>query len=270
LQWWKRLRKDIDLNQLEARNLIISGGTQGLGRCVAEYAAREGASGIVICGRNEKNGLEVQQNLQSLACRCHYVRADLQYEADCLNVVKTAEDEFGVVHGLVNAAGITDRATIDNASVEHWDLLMNVNARAPFILSREVVRIMKKNQIRGSIVNMISDQAHGGAPKLMAYSASKGALATLTKNLAHSLKWDGIRVNGILLGWMNTPHEHQTQLADGEPDNWLEEAEKTKPFKRLLRPEDLAELAMYLLSDRSEMMTGSLIDFDQKVMGGLD
>jgi NAD(P)-dependent dehydrogenase (short-subunit alcohol dehydrogenase family) len=103
-----------------------------------------------------------------------------------------------------------------------------------------------------------------------AYSASKGALATLTKNVAHALRPERIRVNGICIGWMYTPHEHQVQIESGQPENWLELVEKDKPFKRLLRPQDVAYLTAYLLSDRSEMMTGSLIDFDQKVIGGLD
>jgi NAD(P)-dependent dehydrogenase (short-subunit alcohol dehydrogenase family) len=107
-------------------------------------------------------------------------------------------------------------------------------------------------------------------PFLTVYSASKGALATLTKNAAHALKWNRIRVNGILIGWMNTPAEHQTQINEGSPENWLEEAEAGRPFKRLLTPDDVSALVSYLLSDSSEMMTGSLIDFDQKVIGGLD
>ncbi|UCF99431.1 MAG: SDR family oxidoreductase [Spirochaetaceae bacterium] len=104
----------------------------------------------------------------------------------------------------------------------------------------------------------------------MPYSVSKGALATLTKNTAHALRRDRIRVNGICIGRMYTPHEHQVQLESGQPENWLELVEKEKPFKRLLRPRDVAYLTAYLLSNRSEMMTGALIDFDQKVIGALD
>jgi NAD(P)-dependent dehydrogenase (short-subunit alcohol dehydrogenase family) len=104
----------------------------------------------------------------------------------------------------------------------------------------------------------------------MPYSVSKGALATLTKNVAHALRSDRIRVNGICIGWMFTPNEQQIQLESGQPANWLELVEKTKPFQRLLRPRDVAYLTTYLLSDRSEMMTGALIDFDQKVVGCFD
>jgi NAD(P)-dependent dehydrogenase (short-subunit alcohol dehydrogenase family) len=201
---------------------------------------------------------------------CEYVQADLFHEKDCRHVVRRAIQRFDRVHGLVNAAGLTNRGSIENTNVELWDLLFNVNARAPFILMQEAVLYMKAHHVRGSIVNIISDCAHGGYPYLTAYSASKAALATLTKNVAHALRFNRIRVNGICIGWMNTPHEHQVQLESGQPDNWLELVEKDRPFKRLLRPQDVAYLTAYLLSDRSEMMTGALIDFDQKVMGCLD
>lgn len=255
---------------LEGRRYIVTGGTQGLGREIALHLAGEGASAVTICGRNQDNGREAAAEVSGTGCSCEYVPADLFYEKDCRNVVAQAIRNFGRVDGLVNAAGLTNRGTIEDTTVELWDLLLNVNARAPFILMQDVVRSMKEHKIHGSIVNIISDCAHGGYPFVMPYSVSKGALATLTKNTAHSLRFDRIRVNGICIGWMYTPHEHQVQLDSGQPENWLELVEKEKPFKRLLRPRDVAYLTTYLLSDRSEMMTGALIDFDQKVIGGLD
>jgi NAD(P)-dependent dehydrogenase (short-subunit alcohol dehydrogenase family) len=256
---------------LSGKHFVVTGGTQGLGRGIALRLARQGAAGIVICGRNQENGRAAARELSEAGASCTYVRADLAVEADCRTVVQTAEEQFGRVDGLVNAAGLTNRGTLEDTTVELWDLLFNVNVRAPFILTQETVRIMKNKGIPGSIVNIISDCAHGGYPYLTAYSASKGALSTFTKNAAHALRFDRIRVNGICIGWMYTPHEHLVQVEqEGKPENWLELVEKDKPFGRILRPQDVACLAVYLLSDQSEMMTGSLIDFDQKVIGGLD
>ncbi len=124
-----------------------------------------------------------------------------------------------------------------------------INVRAPFILMQETARIMKREQQGGSIVNIISDTCYGGKPYITPYSASKGALATLTKNVAHSLLLDKIRVNGINRGWTYTPQEHQHPKSMGEPDNRLENADAAQPFGRLLRPRDIAYLATYLLSD---------------------
>jgi NAD(P)-dependent dehydrogenase (short-subunit alcohol dehydrogenase family) len=255
---------------LNGKNIVVTGGTQGLGEAVARAASRYGAAGIVICGRNEENGRRVEEEIGAAGTACTYVPADLQREEDCRNVVARGIDVFGTIHGLVNAAGVTDRGTIEDTPIDRWDFIMNVNARAPFILMQDVIRHMKSSGTGGSIVNMVSDNAHGGQPYLSAYAASKGALATLTKNVAHAVRFDRIRVNAILLGWMYTPHEHLVQIESGRPANWLEDVEKEKPFGRLLRPEDIAELAAFLLSDLATMMTGSLIDYDQKVIGGLD
>lgn len=260
---------DQNIRPFAGHNYIVTGGTQGLGRTIALDLAKGGAEGILICGRNTENGELVRSEIESTGCLCRFVQADLQFEEDCRRVVSEAVSAFGSIHGLVNAAGLTDRGGLEDATIDNWNLLMNVNARAPFLLMQETVRHMKATETCGSIVNIISDQAHGGTPFLTTYAASKGALATLTKNAAHSLKSNRIRVNGVLIGWMNTPAEHKTQLADGRPENWLELAEKEQPFKRLLTPGDVSGLVIYLLGDKSEMMTGSLIDFDQKVIGGL-
>lgn len=112
--------------------------------------------------------------------------------------------------------------------------------------------------------------ARGGQPYLTAYACSKGALAVFTKNVAHALRKDRIRVNGLNIGWMDTPNEHLVQKGMGKPDDWLKAAESQQPFRRLLRPDDVAQLTAYLLSGDSEMMTGSVIDFDQNVIGAYD
>ena len=106
-----------------------------------------------------------------------------------------------------------------------------------------------------------------GTPNLTPYSVSRGGLAVLTKNAAHSQRKHRIRVNALNIGWMATPAEHAVQLAEGQPEKWLERGDARMPFGRILRPRDVAGIVAYLLSDESEMMTGSVIDFDQHVMG---
>ncbi|MDP8241232.1 MAG: SDR family oxidoreductase [Candidatus Hatepunaea meridiana] len=252
------------------KNIIVTGGTQGLGRSSACYLAEQGASGIVICGRNQENGKKVAKTITSMGCECVYVSADLAKPDDCRHVVGTCDKYFGRVDGLVNAAGLSTRGTLENTTVELWDQLFAVNVRAPFILSQEVARLMKRERIAGSIVNIITISSHGGQPYLTAYCASKGALVTFTKNIAHALRYNRIRVNGLNIGWMDSPNEHIIQKAMGKLDNWLELAEAEQPFKRLLKPLDVAKLVAYLLSDDSMMMTGAIIDFDQNVIGAFD
>lgn len=256
--------------RLTGKVVIITGGTQGLGEGIARYLADLGAAGLVICGRSEDRGQMVAMALAGGGCQSLYVQADLANEADCRRVVQVCDEQFGRVDGLVNAAGLTARGTLEDTSVALWDEMFAVNTRAPFILMQESVRVMKREGQGGSIVNILSMSSHGGQPYITAYCASKGALATLTKNAAHALRFDRIRVNGLNIGWTYTTNEDKVQKAMGKPDNWLEEVEAGMPFKRLLRPRDVAGLTAYLLSDEAQMMTGSLIDFDQYVIGNYD
>ncbi len=252
---------------LAGRTVLVTGGTQGIGEGCALAAAEAGASAICITGRNAERGAAVVAKLRALGARAHFVAADLADAAATAGIVARAEEALGLVDGLVNAAGLTDRGTILDTPVEHWDRLFAVNARAPFQLIQAVARRLKEAGRPGSVVNVITMSSHGGQPFLTAYSASKGALATLTKNTAFGLRPLRIRVNGINMGWADTPGEHVIQQRDGNPADWLERAAPTQPFGRILRPSDVAGLATWLLSDAAEMMTGSVIDFDQNVMG---
>ncbi len=249
---------------------IVTGGTQGLGRGIANYLAEQGAAGIVICGRNKENGEQVSQEIKDYVCEGKYIQADLSQESDCRKVVAVCDSIFGKIHGLVNAAGISDRGYLDDTTVELWDTLFAINVRAPFILTQEVVRVMRREQIAGSIVNIISISSHGGQPYLTAYCSSKGALAVFTKNVAHALRYERIRVNGLNIGWMDTPNENKVQRMMGKSNDWLKQAESSQPFGRLLKPIDVAKMVAFLLSDEATMVTGSIIDFDQKVIGAYD
>ena len=261
---------DTDPRRLDGGVFVITGGTQGLGETIARRAAELGAAGLVLCGRNAEKGEAVASDLSRNGCRAVFVPADLEVIEDCSKVIHTADEHFHRIDGLVNAGADTSRGTLDSTTPELWDRILAINTRAPFLLMQEAVRVMRREKIAGSIVNVLSMSAHGGQPFLVAYSVSKGALATLTKNQANALKEDRIRVNGLNIGWMATPGEHAIQKSDGSPADWLEKADARMPYGRILRPEDVAGMAVYLLSDEAYMMNGSLIDFDQHVMGIYD
>ena len=252
---------------LAGRVVLVTGGTSGIGEGCALAAAEAGAAAVCITGRDAARGASVVERLRAAGAQAHFVGADLADAAAVAGIVAQAEAALGVVDGLVNAAGLTDRGTILETSVELWDRLFAVNVRAPFLLTQAVARRLRGTGKPGAVVNVITMSSHGGQPFLTGYSASKGALATLTKNTALGLRPHRVRVNGINMGWADTPGEHAVKLKDGEPADWLARAEAAQPFGRLLKPRDVAGLATYLLSDAAEMMTGSLIDFDQTVMG---
>ena len=200
-----------------------------------------------------------------------FVKADIAEPAAPQQIVDACDDRFGVVHGLVNVAAATSRATLFTDTAEHFDTQMNVNVKAPYFLIQAAARVMIREGVPGSIVNIGSTSGYGGQTKLTAYAMSKGALAIMTRNLAFGLMRHNIRVNQVNPGWMDTESEHRTQITyDGAPENWLELAEAQRPMGRLVKPWEVANLIAFCLSDDSGLMTGNLIDVDQSVHGAGD
>ena len=247
---------------------IVTGGTQGLGLAIARRLAREGAHGLLLSGRNADKGESAAASIRSLGTNCVFVKADVSAPEDCFRLVETSLKHFGTVNGLVNSAAAADRGTLLDTSPELWDRIFHTNARGPFLLIQGVVRHLVETGQAGSIVNILSMVAHCGQSYLTAYSASKGALATLTKNVANAYAAKRIRCNGILTGWMDTPGESATQQKfHGVDKDWLAKAEAAQPMGQLAKPDQVAGLAAYLISPESGVMTGSLIDYDQRVSG---
>ena len=257
--------------QFAGKVAVVTGGTQGLGETIARMFADRGAAGVVICGRNVKKGKAVAADIATDATKVKYVQADLSNVEDCRKVIAEADKAFGRVDALVNVAATTDRGTILDTSPELFDRMFAINARAPFFLIQEAAKIMRREKIEGAVVNIQSMSAHGGQPFISAYSMSKAALATLTRNAAFSLMPDRIRVNGLNIGWMDTPGEHDIQMRYHTDDkDWLKKAEAKQPFGRLLKPTEVARAVAFLASDESGLMTGANIDFDQQVLGSTE
>src|SRR3954451_9138755 len=230
------------MNRLTGKIAVITGGTQGLGAAIARLFADRGASGIVTCGRSAANGQAKAQEIQkATGTKVVFVAADLGKVEDCRAVIAKADAEFGRVDVLVNAAGITDRGTIVDTSPELFDKIFNVNVRAPFFLMQETIKIMRREKIEGNIVNICSMSSKAGQPFIAAYSASKGALETLTKNTAYALLRNRIRVNGLNIGWMASEGEDRIQREYPDaPADWLEKAAASQPFGRLVDPHEVA------------------------------
>lgn len=255
-------------SRLDGQVAVVTGGTQGLGEAVARELAARGLRGLVICGRQQDRGEAVAREISAGGCQTLFVRADLGITAEARAVVRRADETFGRLDILINAAGITDRGNIFDTSEALFDRMVAVNVRAPFFLMQEAASIMRREAIAGAIVNIQSMSANGGQAFLTPYSMSKGALATLTRNVAHALVRHRIRVNGLNIGWMDTPGEDAIMKKyHGAEDGWLESAAKTRPFGRLIDPKEVARACAYLASAESGLMTGANIDFDQNVVG---
>jgi NAD(P)-dependent dehydrogenase (short-subunit alcohol dehydrogenase family) len=150
-----------------------------------------------------------------------------------------------------------------------FDAHVATNLRGPFFIMQAAVRDMLRREAAGTIVNVISISAHTGSAILAPYAASKGGLASLTRNAAHAHRRDRIRVNGLNIGWTATEGEDVVQRRfHGAQDGWRDEAGRDLPAGRLGDPDEIADMIVYLLSDGSGVVTGSVIDWDQTVMGG--
>ena len=256
--------------ELTDRILVVTGGTQGIGRAIAQKAAGAGAAGIAITGRDETRGMAARAEIEALGTSAHFIAADLAEASAPDTIIRAALQRFGRIDALVNAAALTDRGSLAASPPDLWDRLYTVNAKAPFFLMQGIVNHLRERKAPGAIVNILSINIHGGTPDLAVYASTKAALALLTKNAAYAHRYDRIRVNGINVGWTDTPGERQMQAVTlGLGEGWLETANAAAPSGRLLSADDVARLALFLLSDASAPMTGSLIDQEQSMVIGV-
>jgi len=273
---------------LTDRVVLVSGGTSGLGAAIARAAAREGAL-VAVTGRRREPGEALAAELGAShggaghggagqagrpggnGPRALFIQADIADVEQARACVTAAVAGFGRVDSLVNAAGLTSRGTLLDTTPELFDAHIAVNLKAPFFLMQAVVADLVARRAPGTIVNVLSMSAHGGQPYLAPYVAAKAGLAGLTRNAAHAHRRDRIRINGLNIGWTDTEGEDATQRRfHGAGDDWRDKAGASLPMGKLGQPDEIADFVVFLLSDRSGVVTGSVIDWDQNVLGGFD
>ena len=256
--------------QLKNKVVIVTGAAQGLGRAIAVEAARSGAAAIVLTDHPTKNCDQSLAEVSKLGAKAAFVPADLMEQETPARVIAAAIEKFGRIDGLVNAAGLSDRGSVAMVDPALFDRLFTVNTRAPMFLMQGLIQHLQERKAPGSIVNILSFQAHGAAVNLAVYGATKAALSLLTKNAAFAHRKDRIRIFGINLGWADTDGEREMQAVKlGRGESWLSEAEARMSWGRLIKPEDVAHLALFLLSDISIPMSGALIDQVQDTVLGV-
>ena len=255
---------------LDGKVVLINGGTQGVGGASARAAVREGAQ-VVVTGRRVDAGKRFAAELEELGGDVRFVQTDMADPQQARRSVTRTVEEFGRIDGLCNAAGITTRGTLLDTTPELFDTHIAVNLRGPFFAMQAAAADMVERGTAGSIVNIISIAEHGGQGYLAPYVAAKAGLAGLTRNTAYAHRWDRIRINGLNIGWTESEGESQTQQQFHQADDgWATEAAKKVPMGKLGQPDEIAEMVVLLLSPRSGVVTGSVIDWDQIVIGGHD
>lgn len=256
---------------LDGRVVLVVGGTAGLGAGIAKAAAQAGAEGVAVTGRRAGKGAAVAARLEALGAAALFVEGDVASTDDAKAMVAQTISRFGRIDCLVNAAGITTRGSLLETTPELFDQHIAINLRGPFFTMQAAVADMVGRGAPGTIVNIITMSAHGGQPFLTPYSASKAGLIGLTKNAAYAHRWDKVRINGINIGWTQTEGEDAIQRQfHGAGDDWVEQASATLPMGKLGQVDEIAEFVVFLLSDRSGVVTGSVIDWDQTIPGAHD
>ena len=253
---------------MDGKIAVVTGSTQGLGEAIAHLFADRGVKNLVITGRNAGRGASVKAALEAKGVKTIFVQSDLTRLAEVRKIIAACDAEFGRIDALVNAAGMTDRGSIWDTTPELYDRMFDTNVKSPFFLMQDALHLMKKSKTSGTIVNILSISGHGGQDFITAYCGSKAALSVITKNVAYSVLKYRIRVNGLNIGWMDSPGEDRIMKTYHDAEQgWLAKAEAARPFGRLLKPAEVARAVAYLSSAESGLMTGSIIDFDQQVMG---
>jgi NAD(P)-dependent dehydrogenase (short-subunit alcohol dehydrogenase family) len=246
--------------RLENKVIIITGSATGIGKAIAQRCAAEGAR-VVIHGLEADLAAAVTAELGADRAICHV--EDLTVEGCPERLVALALSAFGRLDGIVNNAAMVLGSDLHSTDLSFFRKMLEVNTLAPFALIKAALPELRKT--RGHVLNIGSVNAYSGEPNLMAYSVSKGALMTLTRNLGDTLmRVDGVRVNQINPGWVLTENEAQRKREHGLRDDWYTDLPKVyAPAGRILRPEEIAAAAIYWLADESGPISGQVVDLEQ-------
>jgi NAD(P)-dependent dehydrogenase (short-subunit alcohol dehydrogenase family) len=242
--------------KLKDRVAVVTGAASGIGRASAIAFAREGAR-VTVADRDERGGTETVNIILAEGHEAFFAAVDVTQESEIRQMVDETAQRWGRIDVLFNNAGVLLVKTIDQMSGEEWDRVMAVNVKSAFLAAKHVVPHMRSIG-KGAILNTGSIASFTGQVGTPAYSASKGAIALLTKSLALDLGRDGIRVNCLCPGITDTPmlREHLGHGEEGEAR--IRERLSRVPLGKILSPEDVARAAVYLVSDESEGITGVL------------
>lgn len=242
---------------LEGKTYIVTGSSMGIGEAIARRIVK--LNGRVLVHGLENELTETVANSLGMP----YIVGDLSLPSVCEGIIAKAMEEFGEIHGLVNNAGAVLRNLIEENDADFWDRVMNINARAPMLLIRAALKPLSVS--KGYVVNIGSVNAYSGEPNLLAYSASKGALMTMTRNLGDTLHRDyGIKVNQINPGWVLSEGEKKRKIAEGMDDDWFSKLGKDEaPSGRMISPEDIAFTTVNFLTDQFGPISGQVIELSQ-------
>ncbi|WPF79306.1 dihydroanticapsin 7-dehydrogenase [Bacillus velezensis] len=245
---------------LTDKTVLITGGASGIGYAAVQAFLNQEAN-VVVADIDEAQGEAMIRKENN--DRLHFVRTDITDEPACQNAIQSAADKFGGLDVLINNAGIEIVAPIHEMELSDWNKVLNVNLTGMFLMSKHALKYMLKSG-KGNIINTCSVGGVVAWPDIPAYNASKGGVLQLTRSMAVDYAKHNIRVNCVCPGIIDTPLNEKSFLENNE--GTLEEIKKEKakvnPLLRLGKPEEIANVMLFLASDLSSYMTGSAITAD--------
>ncbi|MEZ5782658.1 MAG: SDR family NAD(P)-dependent oxidoreductase [Rhizobiaceae bacterium] len=242
------------MGKLDGKVAVITGGASGIGRGVANLFAKEGAS-VGIFDLNADNAKAVADEVAAHGGKVAFATGDVSQEEDVIAGLKSLVAELGDVDIMVNNAGIDTTRELDGMPTDMWDRMINVHLRGTFLCTREVLPAMKKKKW-GRIINLSSQLAHKGAPTMVHYVAAKSGIMGFTRALAYEVARDGITVNCINPGPINTP------LLNGLPQEWLERKKGELPIGRFGEVDEVAPAFLLLASDEGSYFVGASMNMN--------
>ena len=254
--------------ELKGQIAIVTGGGRGIGRAIALELGRQGAD-VVIAELDQAGAKRTAEEVGALGRRSLATTTDVTSRADLRAMVDRAKAEFGRIDILINNAGIYRAASTLDVTEDHWDAIMNINAKAVFFATQAVLPTMIA-QKSGAIVSLASMAGKIGSKTNLPYNASKAAVVSMTKSLALAHAGEGIRVNCVCPGFVETDMwtkvaKEQGALLGMTPEEFTRQRAASVPLRRMEKPEDVAHVVAFLASPRSGYMTGQALSVD----GGL-
>jgi NAD(P)-dependent dehydrogenase (short-subunit alcohol dehydrogenase family) len=245
------------MGELTNRVAIVTGASSGIGRATAAAFSDAGAA-VVLAARDENRLRKVAQESKG---KTLVVRTDVTQKGDCERLVETTMREFRKLDVLVNAAGVIKTGNIENTTLEDWDAMFNINVRSVFYLMQLAVPHLIKS--RGNIVNVSSVNGLRSFPGVLAYCSSKAALDHLTRCTSLELASKGVRVNSVNPGVVRTELHRRGGMDEESYAKFIEHSsQNTHPLGRIGKPEEVADLILFLASDRAAWVSGANYSID--------
>ena len=248
------------VGRVQGKVAVVTGAAQGIGRGCAEMLAREGAS-VIIGDIQHDAGQAVAAAIREAGGEARFQHVDVVEEKQCEQLMETAVQAYGRLDIVVNNAGWYPRATLEETSTDLWERVLHINLRGAFFCCKYAVPHMRAAG-GGSIINIGSINGLQGLPNLVAYASAKGGLLSLTRTLAGAYVSDRIRVNYIIPGWVLTEGEKALHKSQGRSEESLLQAGAALPLGRHQSVEDTAYAVIYLASDESSQVTGTIMHID--------